>query len=230
MRALFIQPDATEEPGLVGEALVGYGFELDTYIIQPDLTRTEGSTDFPPLGGHDLVVVTGSPWSVFDEEVSSWVTPLVHHIRSAIEADVPILGICFGAQAMSVALGGVVERSNRSEFGWVDIDSTVGPLCGPWFEFHQDVFSTPEGAEELAANEVGPQAFRVGRSLAVQFHPEISAGPLLAWYDSGEEGRLQHAGFDTQRVLDDTIRLEDEARLRVRRLIDWFVEEIAKLP
>lgn len=229
MQALVIQPDEEELPGLVGAALRQRGFSLDTYVIQPDLHRPEGSTDFPPLGSHDLIVITGSPWSVYDEPIAAWVEPLLDHLRDAVARDVPLLGICFGAQAMSAALGGVVTKGVASEFGWYSIDSNEPALCGPWFEFHQDVFTVPEGATELGRTEMGPQAFSVGRSLAVQFHPEIDSEQLLRWYESGEEGRLQHAGFDTVAALEQTRHLESDARHRVGLLVDWFLTGVAKL-
>jgi GMP synthase-like glutamine amidotransferase len=229
MQALVIQPDEEELPGLVGAALVARGFSLDTYVIQPDLHRPEGSADFPALGSHDLIVIMGSPWSVYDEPIASWVEPLLGHLREAVSRDVPLLGICFGAQAMSAALGGVVTKGAASEFGWYSIDSSEPALCGPWFEFHQDVFTVPDGATELGRTEVGPQAFSVGRSLAVQFHPEIDSDQLLRWYESGEEGRLQHAGFDTVAALEQTRSLESEARRRVGLLVDWFLTRVANL-
>jgi GMP synthase-like glutamine amidotransferase len=229
MRALVIQPDEEELPGLVGAALVERGFRLESHVIQPDLHRPEGSADFPALGSHDLIVITGSPWSVYDEPIASWVEALLEHLREAVSRDIPLLGICFGAQAMAAALGGVVTKGQSSEFGWYSIDSTEPVLCGPWFEFHQDVFTVPEGASELARTEVGPQAFSVGRSLAVQFHPEIDSEQLLRWYESGEEGRLQHAGFDTVATLEQTRSLEADARHRVGLLVDWFLTGVARL-
>ncbi len=229
MRALIIKPDPDEVPGLVGEALAARGFALDEYTIQPDATHPGGDTDFPGLGEHDLLVVTGSPWSVYDPVIKGWVDRVLDHLRAAIAQDVPVLGICFGAQAMSAALGGKVSKADTPEFGWLEIESSIGPLCGPWFEFHEDVFTVPQRAERLAATDVGPQAFRIGRSLAVQFHPELTVDELVAWYASGEEGRLQHSGIDTGAVLAETRRREPDTRVRVGELIDWFLTGVARL-
>ncbi len=229
MRALIIQPDAFDTPAMVGEALEDRGVELDTFVIQPDMEQPEGRTDFPPLEDYDLVVVMGSPWSVYDEAVSGWVEPLLETLRTAVSANQPVLGVCFGGQALSAALGGLVERSEETEFGWRDVDSDVPALDGPWFEYHHDVFSIPAGAVELARNEVGSQAFRVGRALAVQFHPELDAGHLTVWFETGDEARLQDSGIDTVAVMKETREREADARRRVRELVDWFLDGVAGL-
>ena len=55
---------------------------------------------------------------------------------------------------------------------------------GEWLQFHDDAFTLPPGAELLAANEIGVQAFRHGRHLGVQFHPEITPTAFAAWVDA----------------------------------------------
>ena len=63
--------------------------------------------------------------------------------------------------------------------------------AGPWLEFHGDRCLLPAGATVLARNEVAVQAFRIGRHLAVQFHPEVDGPQLKRWLDShgGARGR-----------------------------------------
>jgi GMP synthase-like glutamine amidotransferase len=51
-------------------------------------------------------------------------------------------------------------------------------------QFHDDALTLPTGAELLAANEIGVQAFRHGRHLGVQFHPEITPTAFAAWVDA----------------------------------------------
>lgn len=229
MRALFIQPDESESAGLIGAAMAERGVDLDYFVIQPDFKQTVGSTEFPDITDHDLIVVMGSPWSVYDEKINGWVDPLLMHLRKAVEADRPVLGICFGGQALAAAMGGTVAKGDESEFGWLELESESTVLCGPWFEFHQDVFTVPDEGEELARSAVGPQAFRLGRSLGVQFHPELDSSLLEEWYRAGDEGRLQRSGFDTVTVMAETKELEAAARLRARDLVDWFIDDIARL-
>ncbi len=230
MRVLILQPDEYESAGSIGEALVAGGASLDHFVIQSDFTSPPGDVDFPDLSEHDVIVVMGSPWSVYDERIEGWVQPLLAHLRKAVETDVPVLGICFGAQALSAAFGGKVERAGETEFGWYELESESSLLRGPWFEFHHDVFSVPTGAEELARTSAGPQVFRLGRSLAVQFHPELGPELLEKWYQSGDEGRLQRSGLDTVSVMEQTKAFESESADRAARLVGWFLGDFVGEP
>jgi hypothetical protein len=102
-----------------------------------------------------------------------------------------VFGICFGAQALARALGGSVVRAAHPEIGWTSIDSDVPELieAGPWFQWHSDRFTLPPGAVELARNAVAVQAYRVGRSLGVQFHPEVARAGIARWVGNGETRR-----------------------------------------
>ena len=130
---------------------------------------------------------------------------------------------------MSAALGGVVSKAEIAEVGWTRIESAVASLRGPWYELHFDVFTVPEGGELLAETSVGPQAFRFGRSLGLQFHPEVDVAHLEMWFNSGDTGRLQAAGIDTVAMMEDTATNQADARRRVGDLVDWFLHEIAEL-
>ena len=69
------------------------------------------------------------------------------------------------------------------EIGWYDIVSDVPEViaAGPWLQWHSDVVTVPPGAEELARSAVGPQAWRIGRTLCTQFHPEATETMLARW-------------------------------------------------
>lgn len=130
------------------------------------------------------VVVFGSA-DAADDDSQPWLAPERAYLTAAIELGVPVLGICFGAQLLARVLGGTVGRATRPERGFVALRSAAPELVpdGVWMQFHDDVFTLPPGAELLAANEVGVQAFRHGRCLGVQFHPEISPAAFAAWRD-----------------------------------------------
>ena len=69
------------------------------------------------------------------------------------------------------------------EIGWCSIDSDVGDIAaGPWMQWHSDAVTLPPGAVELARNPFGVQAWRRGRLLCTQFHPE-------EWDDEHPAGR-----------------------------------------
>ena len=75
---------------------------------------------------------------------------------------------------------------------------TIDPLVppGPWFQFHYDRWSVPDGATEVARNALASQAFVAGRSLAVQFHPELTAATLEGWLSEGGEEQVRRDGQD----------------------------------
>jgi GMP synthase-like glutamine amidotransferase len=136
-------------------------------------------------------------------------------------AGVPVLGICFGAQALCAALGGQVEAAARKEIGWTMIDSADPDLIppGPWLQFHGDRCLPPDEAAILATNEIGVQAFSIGRHLAVQFHPEVDGGQLQRWFDGGGRDEAQRADQDPDAFLARTIAEEPAARVRADRLV-----------
>src|SRR2546426_422783 len=81
---------------------------------------------------------------------------------------------------------------------------------GPWLEWHYDRFAVPPGAVQLAHSEVGPQAFRLGRSLGVQFHPEATARMIEGWLDLGGDVHCAQQGIDPQELLSQARDLEPE--------------------
>jgi GMP synthase-like glutamine amidotransferase len=182
-----------------------------------------------PEDRYDLVVLMGSPWSAYEDRVQSWLQPELSFIRRRIATGGPLLGICFGAQAMSAALAGSVRYADRPEYGWTDITPSTGHIAtGPWFQFHHDEFTLPSGAVELARNESGVQAFRTGRALATQFHPEMTADLLASWceIEDGTE-ELIGAGLDPDQVIEESRVKEVESQPALELMLDWFLDEVA---
>jgi GMP synthase-like glutamine amidotransferase len=227
MRALVIEHDPLSTPDRVGQHLERRGARLEPFVVVEDIDHPDVTATFPE-NGHDLVVLMGSPWSVYEDRLQGWVGPELDFIRRQAAVGVPILGICFGAQAMSAAMGGKVTRAKRPEYGWVSIDSEVDEIGGgPWFQYHHDEFSLPPGAIELARNASGLQAFRSGKNLAVQFHPEMTAGLIASWceVDGGEE--MVEVGIDPDEVIEESRLLEKATQPSLERMLDWFLDEIA---
>ena len=194
MRVLVLKPHELANPGLIGEALSARGAQLSEHVL-----ADEGPP--PPLEGFDAVVVMGAPWSVYGGEVRPWIDELLERLRQAVAGDVPVLGVCFGAQAFAQANGGWVRRSNDTEVGLHQVETSDPDVVssGPWFMWHGDTFGPPEGATVLARSAGGPQAYALGPHLLVQFHPEATAEVISKWLDYDDSDFVPPASILEQR-------------------------------
>ncbi len=102
--------------------------------------------------------------------------------------------------------------------------------AGPWFQWHQDRWTPPARAREVARTPLASQAFVLGRSLAVQFHPELTAAQLEGWLANGGHAWLAAHGTDGEQLLAHTRREECASRTRTRTLVGAFVDRVATAP
>ncbi|MFA9432757.1 type 1 glutamine amidotransferase [Egicoccus sp. AB-alg2] len=234
MRALFIQHDPGSQPGLVGRALAERGFELELLPIGGSIHDATYHGPFPRAREFDLLVPLGAIWSVYDHRaVGTWIQRELDLLREADREAVPVLGICFGGQALAAAHGGEVKAADQAEIGFTSVRTEAPQLVppGPWMQWHHDVFTVPDGGEELARNEVGPQAFRLRRNLGLQFHPEVDADIVASWLEMG--GAAAHADLQaaTGADLDTLLAIAAAERERCERdvatLVDGFLAEVA---
>jgi GMP synthase-like glutamine amidotransferase len=222
MRALVIEHDPDVPAGLVGEWLSERGADVEVWRVATD------SRD-PDLDGYDLIVALGSEVAAYDDTVE-WVAREQRLIRDAFDADLPVLGICFGSQSLARALGGRALRADRSEIGWIAIE-THDPAfvpAGPWLQWHHDTFTPPAGASVLADSPAGPQAYTIGRSMGVQFHPEVTPEIVANWVAGGRD-ELDRECVDADRMLADARALDAENRARAVALFDAFLDRVARI-
>ena len=215
-RVIVVRHHDIDSAGFIAEAFEAQGAELSVHLFPDD-------GPLPAPGGADRVVVLGAASSVNDPD--PWIAAELDWLRAIDRAGVPVLGICFGAQALCAALGGRVEAMERREIGWRVVDSPDHDVipAGPWLEFHTDRCLPPPAAIVLARNDVAVQAFRHGRHLAFQFHPEVDGPQLKRWLDAGGNADAEGLGLDPDQFLADTIREEPAARDRAARLVAAFL-------
>jgi len=220
MRVLVLKPQELSRTGHIGVSLIDRGAEVVEHVLDADGTP-------PTLDGFDAVVVTGAPWSVYGDEVRSWIAGLLERLREAVAREVPVLGICFGAQAFAEANGGWVARARDKEVGLHEVQTDDPDLvpAGPWFMWHGDTFGPPGEATVVARTEAGPQAYTLGPHLLVQFHPEATADIVSAWLDY-DDADFHEAGIDPEATLAELRRNEDDARARADAFLDRFLRDV----
>jgi GMP synthase-like glutamine amidotransferase len=206
VRLLVVEQQADAPAGLVGEWALERGARLEV-VRAPDVE------EWPDPRSADAVVALGSDRSVHASS-DPWIAAQVDFLRAAHDADVPVLGICFGGQAVAAALGGAVSRAARTEIGWIDVEGDDG-YGGSWFTWHEDAFTVPPGATELARAASGPQAFALGRSVGLQYHPEVTAAIVDKWLATGAD-----AVPDPEALRHETARRAAGARERAFALFD----------
>lgn len=227
-RALIIQHDPMGPAGIVADRFAHHGYELSTlHVLGPE--PTEDPTPFPDPSEFDLVIPMGSPLSTYDREaVGAWIDGEVELLRRAVADNVAVFGICFGAQALCLALGGIVERAPAPEIGWIEIDTDDDAVvpAGPWFTWHDDRCRLPDAISPIARSPLAPQAFRHGSAMAVQFHPEAERPLVEGWLVNCPDEYLRERHIDPAALLDGFDRHGDTAVSDLHRMIDRFVDDV----
>jgi len=163
-------------------------------------TRLYAGQDLPDPDDVDWLIVLGGPMGVHEDAHYPWLSGEKAFIRSVLDRDSRVLGICLGAQLVAHVLGAEVAANPEPEIGWFPITRSRASDTSPFFKdlpeyftafhWHGDAFELPEGAVHLASSATCPnQAFSYGgRVLGLQFHLESSLGSI--------ERLIQHCGHE----------------------------------
>jgi GMP synthase-like glutamine amidotransferase len=233
VRALFIEHDHVSLGGPIWRSLEKHGYEIERFLIVPEESYATPNlqVNFPNFLEYDLLVPMGAPYGAYeDDRIGNWLLPELEKLKAAHNAGIPILGICFGGQLMARALGGSVAKAPTAELGWFEIESNDKSLIptGPWFEYHWDRWQTPKGATEIAKTEIANQAFVMGRTLALQFHPEIDLEVLDAWLAmEGGCAEVESAGVNVEQLRQETQQMQPAAEKHAFELVDAFLRRVA---
>ncbi len=170
-----IQHVSFETPALIAAEASARGIEMP--VLRMDLGEA-----LPSAADIDGLVIMGGPMGVNDTSCHGHLAGEIDLIRLSLEREIPVLGVCLGAQLMAAATGaavfqGPVEELGPGEVRLVVDDPVLGPAGSdlPVIHWHGDTFDLPAGARLLASSEAYPhQAFRIGRhAYGLQFHVEI---------------------------------------------------------
>ena len=192
MRVLSIvhEPSSTGGGGLFEEIVAARGDDLARWVM-PDRASEPGAAE-----SYDAIMVFGGAMHPDQDAEHPWLADEAMFLRDAIEREVPLLGVCLGAQLIARSAGGSVGRARQPEVGWSTVEPNAAgradPVLGVMpprfeaFQWHYYSFELPSGAELLAENDAARQAYRLGeRTWGVQFHPEVTRHMLDHWFVDG---------------------------------------------
>ncbi|MDX1386924.1 MAG: type 1 glutamine amidotransferase, partial [bacterium] len=147
----------------------------------------------PGLDGYQALILLGGPMNLDQESQYPHLSYETRLVEEAIQRDMPVLGICLGAQIVAKALGAEVGKNPEKEIGWYPIEITAEGQKDPvlkhfqsqeWiFQWHGDTFKIPQGTSHLATSPTCPnQAFRYGDKVyGFQFHMEADEALIERW-------------------------------------------------
>ena len=145
---------------------------------------------------YDAIMVFGGAMHPDQDREHPWLAEEATFISAALDREVPLLGVCLGAQLVARAAGAPVGPAVNPEVGWTSVhlndagrnDPVLGVLPERFdaFQWHYYTFDLPAGAELLAENDAARQAYRLGeRTWGIQFHAEVTRPMLEKWFVEG---------------------------------------------
>jgi GMP synthase-like glutamine amidotransferase len=216
-QGLVLQNDTLDPPALLGDWLDERGIPFEVARVFEDGVP-------PDPREFAWIAAMGSRHSVTADD-PGWIPDEVGLLRAAVAADVPVLGICFGGQALAAALGGEISLAEPPAVGWFETRTSDPGLvsAGPWLHFNSERFAVPEGATLVASLGESASAFRLGPHLGLQFHPEATPALAGRWGDHYTEWLAEHGLLTPGGIRDQANAQADEIGPRAFALFDaWW--------
>lgn len=187
------------------------------------------------------LVFLGAPQSVNNPD--RWISDEINLIQSAAAIDLPVMGVCFGAQLITRALGGDVLPSRQMQIGWYPVNTTEQggvlmsgaglPSVFHVFEWHVESFSPPAGAIPLFCDSNrSSQGFLQGKCLAMQFHLEVTEeiieDSLTRFADCLRSAKV--SAQSSEQIRADIPRYLANMHQVAERIYGWWLDEYVVLP
>lgn len=228
MRVLSVNHGPTVPGGVFDVAVEAGGHVLERWLVPEG-----GMPD--PARSFDAVMVFGGSQHPDQDDRFGWLGHEEEFLREVLAEEVPVFGVCLGAQMLARAAGASVGPASAPEIGWLDVSLTAAgavdrvlgvlPARATVFQWHHYAFALPPGGAALADSEVSLQAFRLHGQPAwgIQFHAEVTSAMVSAWVEEDADDLPMPA---------DELRAESEARMKQsnaqgRALADAFLREAA---
>jgi GMP synthase-like glutamine amidotransferase len=190
VRVHILQHASFEGPSLISHWAAAHG-------VQFDIRRLYLRDAVPTLEEVTGLIVMGGPMNADEETRYPFLAEEKSLMRALVAAQLPVLGICLGAQLLASALGGRVYRQAEPEIGWFSLRPTESaplprilaklPRNTLGFHWHGDTFELPPGATNWLSSEACEhQLFTYGNmAMGVQYHPEVDAEAIAAFVAYG---------------------------------------------
>ncbi len=224
------------------DACGGMGY-LETYLNQRNIPYemvyiSRGESVLLDIQDVSGLIFLGSTYSV--NAGYAWIDDELALIRRAVQASVPVMGLCFGGQLISKALGGTISQAPSMQVGWYRIEVTpeAAALTGAMlpssfevFEWHEDTFSIPPGGIPLFYGDcVKNQGFLRGQCLALQFHLEITESKIqdcLA-HDTESLNDSSACVQNADKMLEGLAERINQLQKVADTLFDWWLGGVGK--
>ena len=199
-----LRNDAEVPPGYLAASLHRAG-------VAWQLIALDDGEDLPAPEGVAGVVVLGGLMGAYDVAEYPYLANEKRFLAAAVEAEVPVLGICLGAQLLADGLGGKAYLADGPEATYMPVrlgeagrgDPVLSHLADRHvLRLHQDTWDPPPGAVSLATAGGVEQAFRLGSGIGIQPHPEAEPEIVSSWLShAGVRNLVREAGTDPDELI-----------------------------